>query len=62
VPALADQLGRLIGALHDDSPKPFERRPCCPFPCTHTGGCACVGRPVESGALYGRLPPTSISA
>jgi hypothetical protein len=62
VPALADQFRRLIGALHNDSPKTMRtaapRRVCQQA----RRRVRLHQRPVESGALYGCRLGASISA
>jgi hypothetical protein len=60
VPALADQLGRLIGALHDNSPKTSGRCPCGPSLQKHANG-APGWATVGSGGLYGYARGASIS-
>ena len=62
VPALADQLGRLIGALHDTLRNLSNGDPAWPVPLHAYRRVHLNRRPVESGGLYGHPPLSSISA
>jgi hypothetical protein len=61
VPALANQLGRLVGALHDNSPKSIERRFAArSLQSIPAGAPAAATR--RAGALYGCRPTASMFA